>query len=109
MRDVVVLAFPDRRVGTGLYAFVEGKPDADEEAIHDFMMVSIARAKAPERMQLVEELPRHADGSVRIEILQLIAMNQLDQVDMLISSEAERRIVARIIADRRNLRDRFTF
>ena len=36
-------------------------------------------------------------------------MNQLDQVDLLIASEAERRIVARIIADRRNLRDRFTF
>src|SRR5215212_7545465 len=109
VRDVVVLAFPDRRVGTGLYAFVEGKPEADEEAIHDFMVASIGRSKAPERMQLVEELPRHADGSVRIEILQLIAMNQLDQVDMLIASETERRIVARIIADRRNLRDRFTF
>ena len=36
-------------------------------------------------------------------------MNQLDQVDMLIGSETERRIVAKIIADRRNLRDRFTF
>src|SRR3954454_6736036 len=107
--DVVVLAFPDRRVGTGLYAFVEAKSGANEEAIHDFMVASIGRSKAPERMQLVEELPRHADGSVRIEILQLIAMNQLDQVDMLIASEAERRIVARIIADRRNLRDRFTF
>src|SRR5436853_257220 len=109
VRDVVVLAFPDRRVGTGLYAFVEGKPGADEKAIHDFMIANIDRAKAPERMQLVAELPRHGDGSVRIEILQLIAMNQLDQLDMLIASEAERRIVSRIIADRRNLRDRFTF
>jgi len=36
-------------------------------------------------------------------------MNQLDQVDMLIANEPERRIVARIISDRRNLRDRFTF
>ena len=73
------------------------------------MVESIGRAKAPERMQLVAQLPRHADGSVRIEILQLIAMNQLDQLDMLIADETERRIVARIIADRRNLRDRFTF
>jgi predicted Ser/Thr protein kinase len=109
VHDVVVLAFPDRRVGTGLYAFIEGNPGADEKAIHDFMIASIDRAKAPERMQLVSALPRHADGSVRIEILQLIAMNQLDQLDMLIADEAERRIVARIIADRRNLRDRFTF
>src|SRR3954470_22025807 len=109
VRDVVVLAFPDRRVGTGLYAFIEGKPNADEKAIHDFMLAQIGRDKAPERLQLVPALPRHADGSVRIEILQLIAMNQLDQVDMLIANEDERRIVARIIADRRNLRDRFTF
>src|SRR5947209_15997990 len=109
VQDVVVLAFPDRRVGTGLYAFIEGKPGANEEKIHQFMIESTGRAKAPERMQLVEALPRHADGSVRIEILQLIAMNQLDQLDMLITNEAERRIVARIIADRRNLRDRFTF
>jgi acyl-CoA synthetase (AMP-forming)/AMP-acid ligase II len=109
VEDVVVLAFPDRRVGTGLYAFIEGKPNADEKAIHDFMVAQVSRDKAPERIQLVPALPRHADGSVRIEILQLIAMNQLDQVDMLITNDSERRIVARIIADRRNLRDRFTF
>ena len=73
------------------------------------MVQSLGRAKAPERMQLVEALPRRADGSVRTEILQLVAMNQLDQLDMLIADEAERRIVARIVADRRNLRDRFNF
>jgi acyl-CoA synthetase (AMP-forming)/AMP-acid ligase II len=109
VQDVVVLAFPDRRVGTGLYAFIEGKSGADEKAIHDFMLAKIAREKVPERIQLVTAMPRHADGSVRIELLQLIAMNQLDQVDMLIANDTERRIVARIIADRRNLRDRFTF
>jgi hypothetical protein len=73
------------------------------------MAANIGRDKTPERLQLVPALPRHADGSIRIEILQLIAMNQLDQVDLLIANENERRIVARIIADRRNLRDRFTF
>jgi acyl-CoA synthetase (AMP-forming)/AMP-acid ligase II len=109
VQDVVVLAFPDRRVGTGLYAFIEGKPGADEKSIHDFMVAKVGRDKAPERIQLVPALPRHADGSARIEILQLIAMNQLDQLDMLIAGEAERRIVGPIIADRRNLRDRFTF
>ena len=35
VRDVVVLAFPDRRAGTGLYAFVEGNPGADESALAD--------------------------------------------------------------------------
>jgi len=58
---------------------------------------------------VVHELPRRADGCVRIEVLQLVAMNQLDQIDALVASETERRIMAQIIADRRNLRDRFTF
>jgi len=108
VRDVVVLAFPDRRAGTGLYAFVEGGPGASEDAIRDFIAQSL-RARAPERLQLVDALPRRADGSVRTEILQLVAMNQVDQVDTLIADETERRIVTKIIADRRNLRDRFTF
>jgi acyl-CoA synthetase (AMP-forming)/AMP-acid ligase II len=108
VRDVVVVAFPDRRVGTGLYAFVEGK-GADEQAIQDFLLEAVGKAKAPERLQIVPELPRRADGSVRIEVLQLVAMNQLDQIDALVASETERRIMAQIIADRRNLRDRFTF
>jgi hypothetical protein len=36
-------------------------------------------------------------------------MNQVDLIDSLISSDDERALVARIIADRRNLRDRFAF
>lgn len=108
VRDVVVLAFPDRRSGTGLYAFVEANPGADESAIADVLEQSLG-AKAPEQLQLVEALPRRADGSVRTEILQLVAMNQVDQVGSLIADETERRIVAKIVADRRNLRDRFTF
>jgi hypothetical protein len=109
VRDVVVVAFPDRRVGTGLYAFIEGKSGADEAAIRDFTATAVGRDRAPERLQLVPELPRRADGAPRVELLQLIAMNQLDQIDALITDETERRIVARIVADRRNLRDRFTF
>jgi hypothetical protein len=108
VRDVVVLAFPDRRAGTGLYAFVEGEAGTSEDTLRDFVAQSL-RARAPERLQLVEALPRRADGSVRTEILQLVAMNQVDQVDTLIADEAERRIVTKIVADRRNLRDRFTF
>src|SRR5947209_3865606 len=58
VQDVVVLAFPDRRVGTGLYAFIEGKSGANEENIHDFMIESTGRARSPERMPLVQQLPR---------------------------------------------------
>ena len=58
---------------------------------------------------MIEELPRGASGEVRSEILQLVAMNQVDLIDPLLASESERAVVARIVADRRNLRDRFAF
>jgi hypothetical protein len=36
-------------------------------------------------------------------------MNQVDQLEGLISDDQERSLVARILAGRRNLRDRFAF
>ncbi len=60
-------------------------------------------------MQVVDALPRNAQGEVRSEILELVAMNQLDLIDPLIKTDAERAIVGRIVSERRNLRDRFAF
>jgi len=57
---------------------------------------------------VVEALPRR-DGAVRTELLQLIAMNQIDLLDPLLGSEAEKQLVGRIVAGRQNLRDRFAF
>jgi hypothetical protein len=108
VRETVVVAFPDRRAGTGLYAFVEAAPGLSEESLRQFIADSPA-PKPPEHLQVIEELPRRASGEVRNEILQLVAMNQLDQVDALAADERERRVIARIVADRRNLRDRFSF
>jgi predicted Ser/Thr protein kinase len=108
VRDAAVVAFPDRRTGTGLYAFVEAEGVSDT-ALTDFVAASLGRGKAPERLQVVETLPRNAAGEIRTEILQLVAMNQVDLIDPLIASEAERAVVARIVAGRQNLRDRFAF
>jgi hypothetical protein len=108
VRDAAVVAFPDRRIGTGLYAFVEA-PGASERALSDYVASAFGADKAPEKLQVVEALPRNAAGSVRSEILQLVAMNQVDLIDPLIASEGERATVARIVADRRNLRDRTAF
>ena len=58
-------------------------------------------------MQVVRRLPRDPRGALRIDILQLIAMNQIDLIEPLIATEAEKEIVAPIVADRRNLRDRY--
>ncbi len=102
VRDVAIVAFPDRRAGTGLYAFVEGS--ATDHELLDFV-----GAKGPEHLQVVDALPRNAQGEVRSEILELVAMNQLDLIDPLIKTDAERAIVGRIVSQRRNLRDRFAF
>jgi hypothetical protein len=102
VREVAIVAFPDRRAGTGLYAFVEAS--ADEHELSDFL-----RGTAPEHLQVVEALPRDAQGDVRNEILELVAMNQLDLIGPLVKTDAERALVGRIVAGRRNLRDRFAF
>jgi hypothetical protein len=100
--DVAIAAFPDRRAGTGLYAFVEG--DASENDLLDFL-----GPKRPEILQIVEALPRDTLGKVRSEILELVATNQIDLIPPLIKSADERAIVQRIISERRNLRDRYAF
>jgi hypothetical protein len=100
--DVAIVAFPDRRTGTGLYAFVEGR--ANENELLEFL-----GAEKPEHLQVVEALPRNNQGEIRSEILELVAMNQLDLIDSLIRTDTERVIVSRIVSDRRNLRDRFSF
>jgi hypothetical protein len=100
--DVSIVPFPDRRAGTGLYAFVEGK--ANDAELLDFL-----GGNRPEHLQVVDALPRDAQGDVRSEILELVAMNQLDLIAPLIKNDKERDVVGRIVAERRNLRDRYAF
>jgi hypothetical protein len=102
VRDLAIVPYPDRRAGTGLYAFVE--TNVGERDLLDYL-----GATTPEHLQTVDALPRNAQGDVRGEILELVAMNQLDLIDPLIKSDAERAIVGRIVSERRNLRDRFAF
>jgi hypothetical protein len=102
VNDVAIVPFPDRRAGTGLYAFVEGS--ATDRELFDFL-----GAEGPEHLQIVDALPRDPQGEVRSEILELVAMNQLDLIAPLIKTDAERAIVGRIVSERRNLRDRFAF
>lgn len=106
VREAVIVAYPDRRVGVGLYAFVEGE-SISEKALR--ALLDAEPVKPPEHVQVTEHLPRRASGEVRSEILQLVAMNQVDLIDPLIASEQERALVSRIIAERRNFRDLFAF
>jgi len=102
VRDAAIVAFPDRRAGTGLYAFVEGS--ATEPELRDFL-----GRGGPEYLQVVDALPRNVAGEVRSEILELVAMNQLDLIGSLVKSDDERALIGRIVSERRNLRDRFAF
>ncbi|MET0277796.1 MAG: serine/threonine protein kinase [Pseudorhodoplanes sp.] len=108
VRDAVIVAFPDRRTGTGLYAFVEGDRVTEQDLLK-FLTDHPEKVAEPERLQVVERLPRGKAGDIRTDILQLVAMNQIDLIDPLIGSESEKEVVARIVAGRQNLRDRFAF
>jgi predicted Ser/Thr protein kinase len=108
VRDAAIVAFADRRAGVGLYAFVE----ADRTALETELKNELAAAggpKAPEHIQIVKALPRDAGGKTRMEILQLVATNQLDLIETMVTSEPDRAFLKAILESRKNLRDRFNF
>ena len=108
VRDAAIVAFADRRSGVGLYAFVE----ADRIELEARLQTDIAAAngpKPPEHIQVVPALPRDSAGKIRIEILQLVAMNQLDLIEPMMTSDTDRAFLIGILESRKNLRDRFNF
>jgi len=108
VRDAAIVAFADRRAGVGLYAFVE----SDRSTLETELKNELAAAggpKAPEHIQIVKALPRDASGKTRIEILQLVATNQLDLIETMVTSEPDRAFLKSILESRKNLRDRFNF
>jgi serine/threonine protein kinase len=108
VRDTAIVAFADRRSGVGLYAFVE----ADQAALEKQLQQELSAAsdvKPPEHIQVVHALPRDAAGKPRTEILQLVAMNQLDLIEPMMRSDEDRAFLRDILESRKNLRDRFNF
>ncbi|WP_036044222.1 AMP-binding enzyme, partial [Bradyrhizobium yuanmingense] len=108
VRDAAIVAFADRRSGVGLYAFVE----ADQAALEGQLRSELAASKGPkppEHIQVVHALPRNASGKPRIEVLQLVAMNQLDLIEPMMKNEQDRAFLKDILEQRKNLRDRFNF
>ena len=65
--------------------------------------------KPPEHIQIVHALPRDESGKPRTEILQLVAMNQLDLIEPMMTGETDRAFLKSILESRKNLRDRFNF
>jgi len=108
VRDAAIVAFADRRVGVGLYAFVE----ADQTALEQQLRGELTFAKGikpPEHIQVVHALPRDNAGKPRTEILQLVAMNQIELIEPMMRNELDRAFLKDILEQRKNLRDRFNF
>ncbi|TAK50369.1 MAG: serine/threonine protein kinase [Xanthobacteraceae bacterium] len=108
VRDAAIVAYPDRRAGIGLYAFVERQASHDGSGLEAELrkLLGAGTAATPEHVQVVDELPRDGAGQVRTELLQLIATNQIDPIASLIHSPGEDAVVRRILAGRKNLTDR---
>jgi hypothetical protein len=104
VHDAAVVPVADRITGAELYAFVEG--DVAAEGVRSSMVAVLGR-KAPRYVQAVDALPRDQAGRVRYDILRLAATNQVDLIEPLLRSAAERALVERIVANRQNLHDRF--
>src|ERR1700727_169990 len=108
VRDTAIVAFADRRTGVGLYAFVEADRPALEAQLRE-ELTAAKGPKPPEHIQGVQALPRDSPRKPRTEILQLVAMNQLDLIEPLMTSDADRAFLKSILESRKNLRDRFNF
>jgi hypothetical protein len=72
-------------------------------------LFSAKGVKPPEHIQVVHALPRDSAGKLRTEILQLVAMNQIDLIEPMMRSDADREFLKDILEQRKNLRDRFNF
>jgi hypothetical protein len=98
--DLALATYALPAKGVGLYAFVETHLPPEQ-------LVALAPKPRPEAIQPVTALPRHADGSPRMDALELIAANRLDELAQLQEREPElAKTLAPIIAARLNLTDR---
>ncbi len=94
----------------GLYAFVELQPGVQisEEALRAHLAMALPDKPHLNNLQIVPALPRAADGSVRDDLLLLIARNQIEMLADLAGSDAVHKQVAEIARSRQNLTDRIT-
>jgi len=98
--DLALCTYALPAKGVGLYAFVETDMPAKS-------LYPMAPDPKPELIHPVAKLPRHPDGTTRLDILSLIATNRLDELTAL--QDREPHLVPYlkpIIATRMNLTDR---
>ncbi len=98
--DVALSTYALPAKGVGLYAFVETSLDAPT-------LATLVPTPRPEIIQPVARLPRHPDGTPRMDALHLVAANRLDELALLQQSDPQLADALKsIIATRVNLTDR---
>jgi len=98
--DLALCTYALPAKGVGLYVFVETDLTESE-------LLAMVPSPRPELIQPVASLPRHSDGSARLDALSLIATNRLDELALLQANDAPlAKALAPIITDRLNLTDR---
>jgi len=101
IKDFALATYSLAAKGVGLYAFVEAG-NLDERAVRKLL-----KEQKVELIQIVNQLPRRADGSIRLDILKLIAMNELTDLQYLIDREPElAQDIEEIARNRLNFTDR---
>ncbi len=100
-----IVGYPYRRKGVGLYAFVEAT-EMTAAGVAD-QLRSRDSAAPPELIQIVQRLPRRADGEVMRDALSLIATNQVDLLEPLLAKAPDQRAaIEAIVEGRLNVTDR---
>ncbi|SLN68330.1 serine/threonine protein kinase [Roseovarius albus] len=98
--DLALCTYALPAKGVGLYVFVETELSAAE-------LGELLPEPAPELVQTVAALPRGESGAVRMDALQLVATNRLDELEQLSAQDADLAAALKpIIAQRLNLTDR---
>ena len=101
IHDVALATYSLPAKGVGLYAFVEA------DNMNEKQVRSLLKDQKVELLQVVDKLPRREDGSVRDDIIKLIAMNELNDLVRLVKKEPDLETVVRPIVDNRlNFTDR---
>lgn len=100
IKDFALTTYSLAAKGVGLYAFVE--TELNEKAIRQLI-----KGQKIELIQPVKQLPRRDDGTVRDDILRLIAMNEFNDLGELLKREPDmQKIVQPIMDNRLNFTDR---
>lgn len=98
--EVALCTFALPAKGVGLYVFAE-------TTLQEAELRALAPEPRPELIQPVAALPRHDNGATRLDALQLVAANRLDELTALLQQEPElARSLKPIIAGRMNFTDR---